>query len=72
MEVAVNLNQAYHRGAASGSGTPKPGWVAVAHMSRQNTAFLISSKTVNSVSSGGQCGRNSEGNLNNIYIFELD
>ena len=34
-------------------------------------AFLISSKTVNSVSSGGQCGLNSEGNLNNVYIFEL-
>ena len=34
-------------------------------------AFLISGKFVNWVSSGGQCGRNSEGNLNNVYIFEL-
>ena len=34
-------------------------------------AFLISGKSLNSVSSGGQCGRNSEGNLNNVYIFEL-
>ena len=32
---------------------------------------LISGKTVTWVSLSGQYGRNSEDNLNNIYIFEL-
>ena len=32
---------------------------------------LISGEMVTWVSLSGQCGRNSEDNLNNIYIFEL-
>ena len=40
-------------------------------MSRKNTHVSDLGKSVNWVSSGGQCGRNSEGNLNNVYIFEL-